>query len=935
MTYCNRWWERCRSGVALSLVWVLLGTALAAEEEREQADSSTSGERWLSVLVQQLGADDFATRRKAFFEIWNVGAPALPAVKQGKQSSNLQIAQVATTLEPLLALELTVDELGSDVYQLLMNPSLNSVLTLCERGSWELAMRLVHDNEALRSTAVSRSFVLSQLVALAVEQGEPTRAWPLVRALARPDADEWDGSDVSLWIATTLDLEFEPETEDERALALLYAGEVDAALACDCSPEVRRKILTRHACWPALKEPQNGELILGARGGLAHLAASAALMDYAGDASAASDIWKQLLEVELPDQAAEELGTASPSAALAARLVAALDDRQRAALQLLRDAPGFESSQLMFALLTAGHAPAIEAYLLETNSKSSLGFMISSNNYGGVLEYVGLEKDLSNFETWLGRQRPALEAEARQQMLDGEAFDRLSRVCNLLVTLGYHGQAEQLLDQLMEIADDKASLWSSAILRYMSRSEQRSLTLKVLPRHLSTLRTETRHTVLRSLFPELSRSADLLLSTAPVMPMADEPPHPLELLDRLHAWDETYFASQGASIVDWLVRAERRLLASESAKQSMTQYVVQLSELIKVARGAGFDDLAASFAATDASGHNASAEVLQLQWLAAAEMAVEQGRLEEAADRLEQFRKAAPSYSYPTSTLLEEKVLLLLGKYDAALLLNQARWLRPLATSRYGQGTSYASVADELSDVHDYAAAEVYAEVAFELSGFSEVDTYFAAYDLATIHEEKDELEASANVLRAPLVEGLLPASPMVGYHVQSGGFHYLRYAIQKERLHRAATLIDQGDYAAAQHHIQVGMRLQPQDIEMVVECYPRLVEAGQEQAAEKLFDTFDATMQQQIAEWPRDATTLNNLAWMYAKTQRKLDKALALAQQAVQLAPHSAVYLDTLAEVHFRAGRIAEAEAAMQQCIRMDPRDPHYRDNLKRFRDN
>ena len=126
---------------------------------------------------------------------------------------------------------------------------------------------------------------------------------------------------------------------------------------------------------------------------------------------------------------------------------------------------------------------------------------------------------------------------------------------------------------------------------------------------------------------------------------------------------------------------------------------------------------------------------------------------------------------------------------------------------------------------------------------------------------------------------------------------------------------------------------MQPHDIETVVQCYPRLIEAGQTALAEEVFTTYDLAMQKHIARWPNDSTALNNLAWMYAKCDRKLDAALRLARHASDSAPHSAVYLDTLAEVEFRLGHTSRALELTKQCICLDPRESHYRENLVRFR--
>jgi len=127
---------------------------------------------------------------------------------------------------------------------------------------------------------------------------------------------------------------------------------------------------------------------------------------------------------------------------------------------------------------------------------------------------------------------------------------------------------------------------------------------------------------------------------------------------------------------------------------------------------------------------------------------------------------------------------------------------------------------------------------------------------------------------------------------------------------------------------------LQPQDIEVVVQCYPRLVQAGETTFAHELFNDYEQTLLAQLEAWPNDSTALNNLAWMYARCNRKLEEALALAKRGVELAPSSPVFLDTLAEVKYRLGSVDEAIKDMRGCVRLDPRSANYRANLVRFRE-
>jgi len=117
-----------------------------------------------------------------------------------------------------------------------------------------------------------------------------------------------------------------------------------------------------------------------------------------------------------------------------------------------------------------------------------------------------------------------------------------------------------------------------------------------------------------------------------------------------------------------------------------------------------------------------------------------------------------------------------------------------------------------------------------------------------------------------------------------------------------------------------------------VVACYPKLIQAGQTEWAKQLFSHFQLAMQSHLDQWPDDAMSANNLAWMYCQCDLNLEQALSLSQHAVKLAPSSAVYLDTLAETQFRLGLADQAIQSMRGCVRLSPREPHYRNNLVRY---
>lgn len=86
----------------------------------------------------------------------------------------------------------------------------------------------------------------------------------------------------------------------------------------------------------------------------------------------------------------------------------------------------------------------------------------------------------------------------------------------------------------------------------------------------------------------------------------------------------------------------------------------------------------------------------------------------------------------------------------------------------------------------------------------------------------------------------------------------------------------------------------------------------------------------------PRNATVLNNLAWLYATAPppfQNPEKALQLARQAValEIEPH---ILDTLAEAYFVNGRYQEALATIEEALKLKPaKEDYFMKQLRRFK--
>ncbi len=71
-----------------------------------------------------------------------------------------------------------------------------------------------------------------------------------------------------------------------------------------------------------------------------------------------------------------------------------------------------------------------------------------------------------------------------------------------------------------------------------------------------------------------------------------------------------------------------------------------------------------------------------------------------------------------------------------------------------------------------------------------------------------------------------------------------------------------------------------------------------------------------------------NNLAYIYARENLKLDRALQLANEAVSYAPTNPNFLDTLGYVLYKRGEYNKAAAALEQAEESRP-DPEFRAHL------
>jgi len=150
--------------------------------------------------------------------------------------------------------------------------------------------------------------------------------------------------------------------------------------------------------------------------------------------------------------------------------------------------------------------------------------------------------------------------------------------------------------------------------------------------------------------------------------------------------------------------------------------------------------------------------------------------------------------------------------------------------------------------------------------------------------------------------------------------------------IYLGAALAQNGDLHAAMDRLQQAIEKSPKDPEAHATLGYALIQMRDTPGAIK---ELKAALEIQ----PDSPLVENNLAWLYATAEntkfRNPSEALVLARKAVESsATPNPAFLDTLAEALLLNGKPAEALAAENQAIKLDPQDADLQSRLPRFRD-
>ena len=146
-----------------------------------------------------------------------------------------------------------------------------------------------------------------------------------------------------------------------------------------------------------------------------------------------------------------------------------------------------------------------------------------------------------------------------------------------------------------------------------------------------------------------------------------------------------------------------------------------------------------------------------------------------------------------------------------------------------------------------------------------------------------------------------------------------------------AQAAIAAGDFEQVQAVVTAALESLPANVVLAEELVPLLDAAQQAAAANALFDSVYTYHSKLLKQHPDSAMLHNDIAWLAARCDRRLDASLAHAEFAVSNFPHNASYQDTLAEVHHKLGNREKALEHSRRAIQLDPRNPTLQANHQR----
>lgn len=364
-------------------------------------------------------------------------------------------------------------------------------------------------------------------------------------------------------------------------------------------------------------------------------------------------------------------------------------------------------------------------------------------------------------------------------------------------------------------------------------------------------------------------------------------------------------------------------LAEPSQDQGNLSQVLSFLEM-RARRQKDFDELARLLRRQAARGTDDGKAIFRLFALHA-----EHGPLEGYAADREAFaeRISVPLWRYVQATLLRRR-----GRPAVGQLLE----LSAIGDESQGVADHYATGEKLLDAGWDRLAARELALV-IQLADQGELPyATNAHFQLALIDQRRDDDAAVAEHLRQGVaLAGRMGAAVAVGD--DDGGVlaadEASRNLWARIHFHEFLAAKKRGEPAEANRQLNKVLELKPSSMELVLELVPAVRQAGRVEEARDVFERAYAEAKKRLDARPEEPELMNNLAWLCARCDERLEEARALSERSVELAPENPAYLDTLAEIYFRLGHGPRAAELEQRALELQPGDEFMIMQLERFR--
>lgn len=894
-------------GRMVSVLAVILSCAAFAEvpEAARQPVSTAEIER----AVRELGHDDFATRRRATYLLWQAGEAADPALREALQSPDPEVVSRARWVLERLRFGLSPDtppQLAQliDQFRYGNEAAQREVLKrLTDSGRVELAVRLIRSDP----DSDSRERLTGWLVG---DVGKNARQLilegnlPLARQMLEIAAQS------------------EPGYRDFAAFLLLQ-GELDAEIAS------RSERLERQ---PAAQEAQLLGYLFRAKGDLR--AALRLFDDQAEEPSAARGVlaelgdWKELAQRldGLPNRGDDPFDHRDDdnlerlAMAAAVYQLAGNDALHASALERLRETAAGNAAdawRVGEAMLIMGLPDeAIRLFVEHGHRQSAFELLVAQLLFDEAFQLAGMEKPGDPFYLKVDEAEAANNEEVQQEGAEADEPVRLAAdvsaerftlglsVAQTLHRLGRAAEAEQLFDRLADASVDNPELHLHSV---CAAEREVGLDERAFRRAAGAIDEQSAAALLRALFPRHAGEALRWWSY-----LADMQPE-AGAAERLARIRDVVEKTLGTDDLLALAReAEEHLEAVPP--EIRAQWLIAVGELRLVAGDTDggrrcFQRAAKEDRSADAFARLADFHFSQRQWPAAAE----------AYETATHLAVGQTPESVAHLVYLQGYARTMTGDEDEGKRLMTVARLLPLGSARVRH-----ALAEALKQRGLPKETARQWQIVLRTGRFNEWALNDAAKQLGNAISGAEPLRAASYWQRL-----LLSCLKRNASLAKADG--YLKLVQLVHRL-RTRALLETGDTEEAVREAWRAHAAMPGDTQLVCDLVPRLDHAGLDAEADRMFEAAFAHRQQAGKHHPNAPSLMNNTAWMAATCNRRLDEALDLARGATELSPDNPTYLDTLAEVHFRRGDRAEAVELIRRCMELDPDREHYQQQLARF---